>query len=495
MIAARPQETIAVDSRPRSRLVVLYAVALFGFVALTVAFAVGYPAVGIGLVGAGVFAYLCARRPAVSLAVLVFYGGVVSGLLKAYYPASTAIVVSADGLAAIAIGVAVGRGRFEWPLSRLHVVVASLIPLAIGVAILNPLSPSGLQLIGGLRTLILYPMFFLVAACCLESTWGRILFLRTVLTTTTVLGVISIIQYMAGPAWSIQHHIAQRVVRDWASSAGAFRPASVLGQPGVAGVLFGCGLLVAILTIVCPPDTSSVTRWTAWIALACNAAGLALSGERAGHLGFGAGLVALIVLTRSRGLVAAVALVAGGLMFVSLALPSANPDHRATSVTSSASLTSVAVRLRTWEAVIRQVPNYPFGHGPGHTGSAASRFGDTGASVLTNVLSDNYEIKLLYELGIPGLAWYLAFAWLAIAVGWREARRGSWWGTLVVALMAQQLTTGLFNNILDPVPYNLIFWSVLAGAASTGVLGGGRHAAPPLVSSADMSARGFDVNT
>jgi O-antigen ligase len=427
----------------------------------------GHPNVAAGLLGFGAFAYLTAARPGLAVAVLIFYGGVVSGFLKTYAPNSTVVVASADALAAVLIVVSLWKGRLHRPFSAIHYVVGAFVLLVLGLGVLNPLAPHGLQLIGGVRTEILYPCLFFVAAGCLESKSERLQFLNGVLVTTAVLGLISVIQYAAGPTWSIDHHLAQHIIRDYATSAGAFRPASLLAVPGVAGSLLGCGALIATLTILRPLSASTFTRRAAYAALIFGVAGLAVSGQRSGNVGFAVGLVVMFVFIRSRLLLAATAMAVGGLIIVVLIVPSVNPYHRVTTVAGQESARSVDLRVATWRHVLDQLPSYPFGHGPGYTGSAATRFGDTGVAVLNNVVTDNVWIKLLYETGIPGALWYAALIITAVVVGIREARRQSWWGILLLVLIAQQLVTGFFGNVLDPVPYTVIFWSVLGLVAAS----------------------------
>jgi hypothetical protein len=427
----------------------------------------GHPNVAVGVLGIGAYTYLAAERPGLAVAVLVFYGGVVSGFLKTYSPNSTVVVASADGLAAVLVGVSLWRGRLQRPFTVVHYVVAAFIVLVLGLAVLNPLSPHGLQLIGGVRTEILYPCLFFVAAGCLATRADRLQFLNAVLITTAILGVVSVAQYIGGPNWSIAHHLAQRVTRDYATSAGAFRPASLLAVPGVAGSLFGCGALIATLTILRPLSASTFTRRAAYAALVFGVAGLAVSGQRSGNIGFAVGLVVMFIFIRSRVLLAATAMAIGLLIMVALVLPSVNPYHRVTTVSGQQSARSLDLRVATWRHVLTQMPDFPFGHGPGYTGSAATRFGDAGAAALNNVVTDNVWIKLLYETGIPGALWYAALIVTAVAVGIREARRQSWWGILLLVMIGQQLVTGFFGNVLDPVPYTVVFWSVLGLVAAS----------------------------
>jgi O-antigen ligase len=429
--------------------------------------ATGHPNVAAGVLGLGAYVYLAATRPGLAVAVLVLYGGVVSGFLKTYAPNSTVVVASADGLAAVLIAVSLWKGRMQTRFTAVHYVVGSFVVLVLGLAVFNPLAPRGLQLVGGVRTEILYPCLFFVAAGCLRSRSARQQFINAVLITTAVLGAISIVQYAAGPDWSIAHHLAQRITRDYATSAGSFRPASLLAVPGVAGSLFGCGALFATLWLVRPLNDSTFTRWAAYGALVFDVAGLAVSGQRSGNIGFAVGLVVLILLTRSRILLSATSVGVGLLIIVALILPSVNPYHRVTTVGGQDSARSLNLRVATWRHVLTQLPDYPLGHGPGYTGSAATRFGASGSDVLNNVVTDNVWIKLLYETGIPGALWYAALLISAIVLGIREARRQSWWGVLLLALIAHQMVTGFFSNMLDPVPYTVIFWSVLGVTAAS----------------------------
>ena len=138
---------------------------------------------------------------------------------------------------------------------------------------------------------------------------------------------------------------------------------------------------------------------------------------------------------------------------------------RVSSVSGPSSTSSTASRLHTWDSVIRQIPLFPFGHGPGYTGSSALRFGSrTGAT--PRVVSDNYWIKQLWEMGLVGAIWYTALLVVAIRLALRRFRHETdRWGTLlplvVFGVLVQQAAASLFTNSLDPSPYNLLFWLLL----------------------------------
>ena len=122
---------------------------------------------------------------------------------------------------------------------------------------------------------------------------------------------------------------------------------------------------------------------------------------------------------------------------------------------------STQTRFKTWTSVAEQLPTFPFGHGPGYTGSSAYRFGSR-VGATPRVVSDNYWVKQLWEMGILGALWYtavLALAALAALRLFRAARPESGAVALAVCgLIAQQASASWFTNALDPSPYNLIFW-------------------------------------
>src|SRR5262249_41752410 len=159
-------------------------------------------------------------------------------------------------------------------------------------------------------------------------------------------------------------------------------------------------------------------------------------------------------------------LIAGSLaLAMSIVGGGSSPVSRVSSGVSGSSAHSTQARFQTWTSVARQLPSYPFGHGPGYTGSSAFRFGSrTGPN--HRITSDNYWVKELWEMGILGALWYTAFLVLAFLTALRLLRNrvaGFDEAMLltVIGLIAQQVGASWFTNSLDPSPYNLIFWSLL----------------------------------
>ena len=82
------------------------------------------------------------------------------------------------------------------------------------------------------------------------------------------------------------------------------------------------------------------------------------------------------------------------------------------------------------------------------------------------MVSDNYWIKQLWEMGLLGAIWYTALLVVAIRLALHRFRHETdRWGSLlplvVFGVLVQQAAASLFTNSLDPSPYNLLFWLLL----------------------------------
>jgi hypothetical protein len=222
-------------------------------------------------------------------------------------------------------------------------------------------------------------------------------------------------------------------------------------------------LLVINVALLLRPQGRSYTLLV--LTLLPIAFGLFASGQRAAMLGAGLAMVMLGVVTRSRVLIGLV-LICGALVLGASVLSSGGGAvGRVSSVSGPSSTSSTSSRLHTWTSVVRQIPLFPFGHGPGYTGSSALRFGSrTGAT--PRVVSDNYWVKQLWEMGLLGAIWYTAMLVVAIRLALHRMRyQTDQWGTLlplvVFGVLVQQAAASFFTNSLDPSPYNLLFWLLL----------------------------------
>jgi hypothetical protein len=228
--------------------------------------------------------------------------------------------------------------------------------------------------------------------------------------------------------------------------------------------MFFAAMLVVNVALLMRPDGRSVRMYA--LTLLPIGFGLMASGQRAAILGCGCAMLVLAWAGRSQALVGAVLIAASLALAVSVVGGGgSSPVARVSAGVSGSSTHSTETRLHTWTSVARQLPSYPFGHGPGYTGSSAFRFGSrTGAN--HRITSDNYWVKELWEMGVLGALWYTAFLAVAFltalrllrtrAIGFDEAML-----LTVLGLIAQQVGASWFTNSLDPSPYNLIFWSLL----------------------------------
>lgn len=413
------------------------------------------------LLAAG-FVALAAARPREALMATVLYAEVVAGLVKNFEQGSTASAAIPDVMAVIVLLAAVARFGVEWPRTALDWLVALFVVLVVLMAVVNPAAPHGVQLLGGVRTLILYLPFYFLARELVPTRAREHVLLTGIVIGGGVLGVISFLQYVMGPTWSQQHHLATRVVLGFSSSGGTFRPPSLFPLPGVAGMVFAALLVINVALLIRPQGRAYRLLI---LTLLPNAFGLFASGQRAAILGAGLAMVLFGVVTRSRILIGTV-LICGALALGASVLSSGGGAvGRVSSVSGSGSTSSTSSRVHTWTSVIRQIPVFPFGHGPGYTGSSALRFGSrTGAT--PRVVSDNYWIKQLWEMGLLGALWYTALLIVAIRLSlhrfWHQTDR---WGSLlplvVFGVLVQQAAASFFTNSLDPSPYNLLFWLLL----------------------------------
>ena len=188
--------------------------------------------------------------------------------------------------------------------------------------------------------------------------------------------------------------------------------------PGVAGMFFAA-MLVLNTAVLLRPEGRYRGRYI--LTALPIVFGLMASGQRAALLGCGFAMLVLAILTRSRRLVGVLLLATAAL--VASAVIGVGPS-RVTSGVAGNNAHSTQTRFKTWTSVAEQLPTFPFGHGPGYTGSSAYRFGSR-VGATPRVVSDNYWVKQLWEMGILGALWYtavLALAALAALRLFRAAR-------------------------------------------------------------------------
>jgi hypothetical protein len=416
-----------------------------------------------------IFGCLAFASPQLGLLVLVCYVEIVAGLVKNWTGGSTLAAASVDGLALVLL--AAGLVRFGVPAVRttLDRLLLLFVVLVLVMAVANPNSPHGLQLLGGVRTLALYVPFYFYARYFAPTGKAQLRLIVLIVVGAAVLGMVSVIQDVIGPASSVRLHLLNHATFDFATTHGGFRPASLLPLPNVAGIFFAASSLLALAVILRPGETA---RLPFLLALPWTLAGMALSGQRTAIGAFMVALLVMAVLARSTFTIGLVLVVVAVVLESSLLSLNSVAIQRVTQVGTTSSVRSTESRLRTWNNVLAQLPSFPLGHGPGYTGSSAYRFGSTTGPTSYAIRSDNYFVKLLWELGIPGALWYVTFAIAIATAAILAAIRGTggnyqfgglfpWLSLGVAGMVIQQGVAANFTNVLDPSPYNLLFWTLL----------------------------------
>jgi hypothetical protein len=445
---------------PESRRTIALLLVLTALAAILAGTAVP-PLYAAAAVVAATFVAVAAWSPRLGLYVLVVYAEIVAGLVKilaggSYVAAGVVDVASLVVLTAAFLRF--GLPALRTVLDKLILLFVVLVPL---MAVLNPAAPGGLQLAGGIRTLILYLPFYFVARALIPTRSDEHRLSGLLVGGAAALGLLSGLQYVMGPTWSQAHHLATRVVLDWGATGGGYRPSSIFPLPGVAGMFFAAVLVVNAAVLLRPEGRHRGRYLLTALPIAL---GLVVSGQRAALLGCGLALLVLAAIARSRPLLGIVLLASAGMVAAAVVGAGNSPISRVTGGTTGNNTHSTETRLKTWTSVADQLPAFPFGHGPGYTGSSAYRFGSrVGAN--PRIVSDNYWVKQLWEIGVLGALWYTAMLALAGLTALRALRRGSAAGGCIAlavgGLVAQQASASWFTNALDPSPYNLIFWLFL----------------------------------
>ena len=108
--------------------------------------------------------------------------------------------------------------------TALDKLMVLFIPLVLLMAVLNPAAPGGLQLAGGIRTLILYLPFYFVARALVPTRRDEHRLVALMLGGAAALGAISDRPVQDGPSWAQSHHLAARVVLDGGPAPGVTGP-------------------------------------------------------------------------------------------------------------------------------------------------------------------------------------------------------------------------------------------------------------------------------
>lgn len=117
------------------------------------------PLFAAGALAAALFVAVAVWSPPTALYVLVVYAELAAGLVKILAGGSYVAAALVDAMAVVVLVTAVARyglPSLRTALDKLIVLFIVLVPL---MALLNPAAPGGLQLAGGIRTLVLYLPF------------------------------------------------------------------------------------------------------------------------------------------------------------------------------------------------------------------------------------------------------------------------------------------------------------------------------------------------
>lgn len=236
-------------------------------------------------------------------------------------------------------------------------------------------------------------------------------------------------------------------------------------------------LLVSFL-IAPPAEFSSRSRrvviflatlWTVWILL--------LTQSRGGWIGAGMGLVVLLVLwivalPRSRmrfalgGIFLTIALL--GIAIVLWIGPGTiwnvwlNPPQE----TAVGTLTTLNFRKELWPWAVTAIADFPFsGVGLGAFRQVAFRLYPLPVSPSFDIAhAHNIFLQTALDVGLPGLAAYLALLFVAAAVGWRVARRDAGYRAISLGLLAGLAALhvyGLADALALGSKPGVVFWLAL----------------------------------
>lgn len=264
-----------------------------------------------------------------------------------------------------------------------------------------------------------------------------------------------------------------------------FRPGTLPGFDGLvvhpnqlAGLICLFLPLLVSLLIAPPAEFSSRSRrfviflatlWTVWILL--------LTQSRGGWIGAGVGLGVLlflwmIALPRSR-----TRLALGGMLATILLLVAAvvlwigpatiwnvwlNPPQE----TAVGTLTTLNFRKELWPWAVTAIADFPFsGVGLGAFRQVAFRLYPLPMSPSFDIAhAHNIFLQTALDVGLPGLAAYLALLFVAAAVGWRVARRDAGYRAISLGLLAGLAALhvyGLADALALGSKPGVVFWLAL----------------------------------
>src|SRR5262249_51631682 len=136
--------------------------------------------------------------PRAAFMVLLVYAEILSGFVKILASGSATAAAIADVMAVVVLVAALARyglPSIRTSLAKLILAYLLLVPL---LALLNPAAPHGVQLAGGVRTLVLYLPFYFLARNLMPTLRHERRVVAVLLAGAAVLGCVSAVQYVMG---------------------------------------------------------------------------------------------------------------------------------------------------------------------------------------------------------------------------------------------------------------------------------------------------------
>ena len=395
-----------------------------------------------------------ARRPQrglLALAVLTPFDGLLEVL-----PHPPALVAWKEALLVAVVGAtfvapAEARGGRDRRLPPWTAGVVGLLALAIASALLV----RSLQGLVGLKIGFFYVLAAVAAWRCPLDRRERDLLITLLMVVGFVTSVIGIGQQLLG------HDRLNQLGYEYNSTirfAGPFmRSFSTFIQPFGFGFFVMLVLLLAVPVALADPGR----RRNQLFLLATPVYGLAVLSTvvRGAWLGLAVG-IAYLGVRRYRVLLLLIPLAGVALLVL--------PPEAASSAFSS---TSSVERTTGWRTSIHQVGQQPLGLGVGATGGAAAKVVElTGEGTVYQ--PDNYYMKVLLELGIPGLWLFVLVLASCFTMARRLETRGPpedrAFGSGVSAAVLAGAAASLVATYLEIFPMDFLFWMLAGTAAAMG---------------------------
>jgi hypothetical protein len=440
------------------------------------------------IVVAGSLWFATTRRPAVALALLMVYLGVLDGYLKLATGSSYVTFVRDALLYALVAGLLVrsvvqGKRLVVPPLSGF--VFAFVVLVLVQLA--NPLNGSPTHSLAGVRQHLEFVPLFFLAFVYVRTTKALRIFVLLLALVAAANGIAGLVQFNETPAqlaaWGPGY--AQRVLGEGSfstagrtflakSGQGRTRPFG-LGSDSGAGGVFGAFALAGIIALVSLHRRRGYLLVAAMLALGATAA--VITSQARGVIVSSVVIVLAygLLTSTSRGraqnllalaltvivAVFAIQAIVGSLGSTSLRYQGLGP----TSLFSTAN----KARGKSLAAIPRNLEHYPLGAGLGVAGPASQAA--SGGSQLTGNVDAETEFSFLdLETGIPGMLVLTGFVITVVAVGFRRCRHESDQEARILLAAVIAPAVGIlalfFSSALSPsVPAGPYLWAV-AGIVS-----------------------------